>query len=85
MDDMPKPTEKLVDVSREELLFDLEFGMKFQDGKARQRAAVEAAVATVARMIAAHLDRAGYVIKRKSPLSGHSTPGSSGYKQHLTD
>jgi hypothetical protein len=59
--------------------------MKFQDGKARQRAAVEAAVATVARMIAAHLERSGYVIKRKPPLSAHSTPGSQGYKRHLTD
>ncbi len=85
MNDAPKPTEKLVDVSQDELLFDLEFGMKYQDGKAMQRAAVDAAVATVARMIAAHLDRAGYVIKRKPPLSGHSTPSSPGYKQHLTD
>jgi hypothetical protein len=56
MDDPPKPFEKLVDVSRDELLFDLEFGMKYHDGKARQRAAVDAAVATVARMIAAHRD-----------------------------
>jgi hypothetical protein len=85
MDDPPKPGEKLVDVSRDELLFDLEFGMKYQDGKARQRAAVDAAVATVARMIAAHLERAGYVIKRKQPASGHSTPGSPGYKGHLTE
>ncbi len=85
MNDSPKPMEKLVDVSRDELLFDLEFGMKFQDGKARQRAAVEAAVATVARMIAAHLERAGYVIKRKPPLTGHSIPGSPSYKQYLTD
>jgi hypothetical protein len=85
MDETPRIAEKLVEVSRDELLFDLEFGMKYQDGKARQRAAVDAAVATVARMIAAHLDRAGYVIKRKPPFSGHSTPGSPGYKQHLTD
>jgi hypothetical protein len=85
MNDTPTPMEKLVDVSRDELLFDLEFGMKFQDGKARQRAAVDAAVATVARMIAAHLERAGYVIKRKPPLTAHSTPGSPSYKQHLTD
>jgi hypothetical protein len=85
MNDAPKPMEKLVDVSRDELLFDLEFGMKFQDGKARQRAAVDAAVATVARMIAAHLERAGYVIKRKPALTGHSTSGSPSYKQHLTD
>jgi hypothetical protein len=59
--------------------------MKFQDGKARQRAAVDAAVATVARMIAAHLERAGYVIKRKPPLAGYSTPGSKGYKEHLKE
>ena len=85
MDDPPKPTEQLVDVSRDELLFDLEFGMKYQDGKARQHAAVDAAVATVARMIATHLERAGYVIKRKPPASGHSTPGSPGYKGHLTE
>jgi hypothetical protein len=88
MDDTSKPTEKLVDVSRDELLFDLEFGMKFQDGKARQRAAVDAAVATVATvamMIAAHLERTGYVIKRKPPLAAHSTPGSPGYKGHLTE
>jgi hypothetical protein len=85
MDEPPKPSEKLADVSRDELLFDLEFGMKFQDGKARQRAAVDAAVATVARMIAAHLARAGYVIKRKPPASGHSTTGSPGYKSHLTE
>jgi hypothetical protein len=82
MDDTSKPTEKLVDVSRDELLFDLEFGMKFQDGKARQRAAVDAAVAM---MIAAHLERTGYVIKRKPPLAAHSTPGSPGYKGHLTE
>ncbi len=85
MDDLPKPAEKLVDVSRDELLFDLEFGMKYQDGKVRHRGAVDAAVATVARMIAAHMERAGYVIKRKPPASGHSTPGSPGYKGHLTE
>ena len=85
MDDTSKPTEKLVDVSRDELLFDLEFGMRFRDGKARQHAAVDAAVATVAMMIAAHLERTGYVIKRKPSLAGHSTPGSPSYKQHLTD
>jgi hypothetical protein len=85
MDDTSKPTEKLVDVSRDELLFDLEFGMKFQDGKARQRAAVDAAVATVAMMMAAHLERTGYVIKRKPPLAAHSAPGSPGYKGHLTE
>jgi hypothetical protein len=84
MDETPRIAEKLVNVSRDELLFDLEFGMKYQDGKIRQRAAVDAAVATVARMIAAHLDRAGYV-ERKPPLFGRSTPGSPGYKQHLTD
>ena len=50
--------------------------MKFEDGKARQRTAVEAAVATVARMIAAHLERAGYVIKPKPPLTGPSAPGA---------
>jgi hypothetical protein len=67
------------------VLFDLEFGMKFQDGKARQRAAVEAAVATVARMIAAHVERAGYVIKRKPHVTGYSTPGSPSFKGYLTE
>jgi len=36
MDETPRIAEKLVDVSRDELLFDLEFGMKYQDGKARR-------------------------------------------------
>ncbi len=78
MDETPRIAEKLVDVSRDELLFDLEFGMKYQDGKARQRAAVDAAVATVARMIAAHLDRAGYVIKTKATFVRTFNAGFSG-------
>lgn len=72
MDDPPKPTEKLVDVRRDELLFALEFGRKLHDGKARQPVAVDAEVATVARLITSYLDWAGYVIKWKPPASGYS-------------
>jgi hypothetical protein len=74
MADPSSQPQALVDVSADEFLFDLKFGMSFDDRcKSRDRAAQEVAIETVARMIQAHLDRAGYVIKRKPPASSHST------------
>jgi hypothetical protein len=77
-------TPNLVEVAAGDFLFDLKFGMQYDDrGKSRDRASHHVAIEIVARMIQAHLQRAGYVIKRQPPCVAHTA--QPGYKTHLTE
>jgi hypothetical protein len=80
MTDLP---EKLLDADREELLFSIEYAMKFERGKAKPKAAQNVAVAALARMVLDHLEMSGYVIRRRPPQSSGSVAASPG--NHLKD
>ena len=75
--------EQLIDPSRDDVLNAIQYGMQFRHGKA-SNAARDVAVAALAGMVLEYLELAGFVIKKKPPRRGHSTP-PSGYKAHLTE
>lgn len=75
-----KPT--LRDAPEDDVLSAMEFGMIYQNGKHRARAADEIGRKTVAQMIYNHLMLSGYVILKKPPRPPHSTHG---FKKHLKE
>ena len=78
---MTNQPEKLRPANRDDLLASIEFGMKFNRGKA-SNAAREVAASALARMVLEHLESSGYVVM-KSPSAPPHFIGLG--NPHLTD
>jgi hypothetical protein len=72
---MDQPPQKLLPTTRDDVLGSIEYAMKFRQGKAT-RASLDVAVSALAEMVLEHLELSGYVIMRRPPRAGHSTPSS---------
>jgi hypothetical protein len=82
LDDEGASKPVLRDAPEDDVLMAMEFGMAYQNGKRRSRAADELGRKTVARMIYQHLMLSGYVILQKPPRPPHTTHG---FGKHLTE
>jgi len=67
-------TYNLSDAARADLLQSIEFAVKFNASGKATNAARDYAAAALAGRVLEHLERCGYVIMKKPPLKGHSTP-----------
>ncbi len=67
-------TENLPDAARADLLQSIEYAVKFSASGKATHAARDYAAAALAGRVLEHLERCGYVITKRPPTKGHSTP-----------
>jgi hypothetical protein len=66
---MTNAPEGLTPAAPEDLAYASAFALRF-DGRKRKRDAGEIMAAIVAKRLVAHLERAGFVVMKKSPIGG---------------
>jgi hypothetical protein len=71
---MPDPPDNLTPADPRDLAESIAFALRFE-GRKRKHDAAEYMAAIAAERVVRHLERAGFVVMKKPPLSGHSALG----------
>ena len=71
---MPDPDDDLTPADPRDLAESIAFALRFE-GRKRKHDAAEYMAAIAAERVVRHLERAGFVVMKKPPLSGHSALG----------
>jgi hypothetical protein len=67
-------TEHLTDAARGDILQSIKFAVEFNSAGKATNAGREYAAAALADRVLQYLEQCGYVIMKKPPIKGHSTP-----------
>ena len=73
---MPDPADNLTPADPSDLAELIAFALRFE-GRKRKHDAAEYMAAIAAERVVRHLERAGFAVMKKPPLSGHSALGAA--------